>query len=77
MRYEEGLKYRRVPVVRDTHPETRDEISLDAATDILLETSEPTALVATVYSEPAKEVTTPAPLVANVTASPPAEVTTV
>lgn len=40
-------------------------------------TAAPAALVATVYSEPAKLVTTPAPLVASVMASPPFEVMTV
>jgi hypothetical protein len=42
-----------------------------------LEVKEAAAAVATVYSEPAKEVTAPAPLVARVTAWPPADVITV
>ena len=39
--------------------------------------AEAIAAVATVYCEPAKEVTLPAPLVASVMAAPPTEVTTV
>jgi len=39
--------------------------------------AEPIAAVATVYCEPAKDVTFPAPLVARVIALPPSEVTTV
>jgi hypothetical protein len=49
----------------------------DNMVDMLSTHAAAAAAVATVYSEPAKDVTFPAPLVARVIASPPLEVTTV